>query len=634
MERQLDEAAERYRMLFESAYDAIVLADAETGEILDVNRKTVEILGRSVEDLRGKHHTELHPPERREEARRNLRGRATGEKRDLMAVALWTADGRAIPVEVSAARLEIDGRPAILGTFRDIRERHAAEAALRRSEESFRLAAEQTGQLLFDIDIGGGRVECRGAVEEITGYTPEEFNRFSTADMQGLAHPDDRAEVRRRYVDAIERRQRLHTEYRVRRKDGTWVRVENQAVCLRGARDGDIRVIGTIRDVTAIRAAENELRASEMRRQKLESLALLAGGIAHDFNNLLTGILGNISLAIHSLPPDSPALAFLREAEHASGRSQDLTHQLLTFSKGGEPIKRAVDVGRLLAETASFACRGTAVECRIDLPSEPVTAELDEGQIGQVIHNVVINAVQAMPSGGLLSACLRPSHVGADNPEGLVPGLYARVTLADTGTGIDPAVLGRVFDPYFTTKPDGSGLGLAISHSIVQRHGGAVRLRSQLGAGSEFELLLPATLAVAAPPAPPSHASPSTGGRALIMDDEDQVRQLALRMVERLGFQGVGVRDGLAAVAAYRDAIAEGRRFDVVIMDLTVKGGMGGREAVAELLAIDPAARVVVSSGYSNDPVMAAHREHGFAGILAKPYRLEQMKETLARLLV
>jgi two-component system, cell cycle sensor histidine kinase and response regulator CckA len=632
MERRIGEASERYRKLFESAYDAIVLADAETGEILDVNLKTAEILGRPVEELRGRHHTELHPPERRDEARRNLRARLTGENRDLMAVALWTKDGRAVPVEVSAARIELDGRPAILGTFRDLSERHAAEAALRRSEESYRLAAEQTGQLLFDIDPGARRIECRGAVEQITGFTLEEFNRFGTDEMEQQLHPDDVAEVRRRYIEAIRGRQRLHIEYRVRRKDGTWIRVENLATCLRGPKEGDVRVIGTIRDVTAIRAAEEELRESETRRQKLESLALLAGGIAHDFNNLLTGILGNVSLAAHALPPDSPAHAFLREAEEASGRAQDLTHQLLTFSKGGEPIKRVVDVGRLLADTVSFACRGTAVRYELNLPAEPVTAEIDQGQVGQVVNNIVLNAVQAMPAGGVLRASLESVTVPADNLDGLAVGAYARLTLADTGAGIPHALIGRVFDPYFTTKPGGTGLGLAISHSIVRRHGGAVRVKSEPGMGSEFEVLLPAagTAVLPAPLARPVHVAP--GGRALVMDDEEQVRLLALRMVERLGFEGQGVGDGAAAIAAYREALAEGRRFDVVIMDLTVRGGMGGREAVVELLAVDPSARVIVSSGYSTDPVMAAYRQYGFAGILAKPYRLEQMKETLASL--
>jgi two-component system, cell cycle sensor histidine kinase and response regulator CckA len=633
MERQLRESAERYRLLFESANDAIVLADAVTGEILDVNRKATELVGRSADELRGRHHTEMHPPGDRDKAMANLRARLTGEKRDSLAAALYSSDGREIPVEVNASRIDLQGRPVILGIFRDQTERLAAEAALRRSEETYRVAAEQTGQLLFDIDAESERVEWRGAIETLTGFTPEEYATVDLPGWVGFVHPADRDTVRAKFDRALATMSEFRAEYRYRRKDGSYFLAEDHGVCLPSGDGRHLRMIGTMRDVTATHAAEEELHQSETRRQKLESLALLAGGIAHDFNNLLTGILGNISLAVQDTRPATEAHACLLEAERASVRAQELTRQLLTFSRGGAPIKKIVDLAGLVRDTTLFACRGTAVRCEVLLPDEPISAEVDEGQVSQVVNNISINAVQAMPAGGVLTAAVGLVSLGHDNPSGLPPGLYARITLADTGIGIPPTLLARVFDPYFTTKQQGSGLGLAISHSIVLRHGGAIGVRSQAGQGTEFEVLLPATRE-----RPPDRAGAADiafegGGRVLVMDDEEQVRELALRMVARLGFEGHGVRDGEAAVTAYREALSAGQPFDLVVMDLTVTGGMGGKDAVRGVLALDPAARVIVSSGYSNDPVMAFHRQYGFAAVLAKPYRMGQMRETFAQVL-
>jgi PAS domain S-box-containing protein len=760
MEGQLRESAERYRSLFESANDAIVLADAETGTILDVNRKTAELLGYAAEELRGRHHSEIHPVGRREEAKQNLRGRLTGEKTDSQAVELFTKDGRWIPVEVSASRLELRGRMAVLGIFRDLTERREAEEAIReserrfrsivesnpagihlyrldpggrlifeganpaadrmlgvshtslvglpieeawpglvgtevpdryravcrdgaswsvealpysnggvegtyevrafqtgenraavmflditeqqkareavrRSEESYRVAAEQTGQLLYDVDVATRRVEWRGAITALTGYSPEEYAPVGLAERIAFVHPEDRAAAEAQWEQAVANMAEFRYEYRYRRKDGSYFLAEDHGVCLPASDRQHVRALGTLRDVTASRAAEEELRQSETRRQKLESLALLAGGIAHDFNNLLTGIVGNLSLAVHDTAPGGDLRTSLEEAERAGLRAQELTRQLLTFSKGGAPIKKVVELGRLVRETVTFACRGTSVRPLVKLPDAPLTAEVDEGQIGQVINNIAINAVQAMPAGGTLTVSASLVELPHENAFGLPAGNYARVSLLDTGIGIPQALLERVFDPYFTTKQQGSGLGLAISHSIVSRHGGTIGVKSEVGSGSEFEVFLPAagraesSARTELPPAAPGLG----GGRVLVMDDEEQVRNLALRMLERLGFETMGVPDGERTIAAYREAREQGRPFTLVIMDLTITGGMGGKEAVGALLALDPGARVIVSSGYSNDPIMASFAEYGFAAVLPKPYRLQQMKETLARVL-
>jgi two-component system cell cycle sensor histidine kinase/response regulator CckA len=504
MERRLTDSAETYRKLFEGANDAIVLADAVTGQILDVNEKVLKLTGCSLEQLRGQHHTILHPADKDQKSRRNFRARAQEDRFETMETEIQHVSGRRIPVEVNASRIELQGRPAVLGVFRDLTER---------------------------------------------------------------------------------------------------------------------------------RQAEEDLHSSEVRRQKLESLALLAGGIAHDFNNLLTATLGNISLARHGLPAGSETQICLEEAERASLRAKDLTQQLLTFSKGGAPIKKVVDVGLLLRETVAFACRGTQVKIDIQGSESSVTAEVDEGQIAQVINNISINAVHAMPAGGTLTATVRLVTLDTENPQNLPPGPYARLALADTGTGISPQLLQRVFDPYFTTKQQGSGLGLAVSHSIVDRHGGFIGVKSRLGAGTEFEVLLPASPDLPTEPVRAEPPFPARGGRVLVMDDEEQVRDLALRMVARLGFKGKGARDGTEALHAYREAQIAGMPFDAVIMDLTIIGGMGGKETVAALLAYDPGARVIASSGYSNDPIMSRYQEFGFQAILTKPYRISEMRSALAVLL-
>jgi PAS domain S-box-containing protein len=501
LEHNLRDSAETYRILFEQANDAIVVADADTGVILDVNQKTAALTGRPADELRGLHHTTLHPPDRDAGSRTNFRARVAGSKFETMRTELQHVSGRRVPVEVNASRIDIRGRQAVLGVFRDLTERLARE---------------------------------------------------------------------------------------------------------------------------------EELRASEARRQKLESLALLAGGIAHDFNNLLTGILGNISLARFGLPPGTESGTCLTEAERASLRAKDLTQQLLTFSRGGAPIKKVVDLIALLRDTATFACRGTAVALEIRPAAGPIFAEVDEGQIAQVINNIALNAVQAMPAGGTLTVAADVVTFDEVNPHKLPAGRFARLTLADTGTGIPPELIARVFDPYFTTKQQGSGLGLAISDSIVSRHGGHLGVRSRLGAGAEFEILVPAREAAADRAAPPAPDTPVLAGKILIMDDEVQVRELGVRMITRLGLSAEAVAAGHEALEAYRAAREVGRPFDAVLMDLTISGGMGGKETVAALLAYDPKARVIVSSGYSNDPIMGDFKDYGFSAVLAKPYRLDELRAVLA----
>jgi len=365
-----------------------------------------------------------------------------------------------------------------------------------------------------------------------------------------------------------------------------------------------------------------------LRTRNLESIGVLAGGIAHDFNNILTAIVGNISLARLHLSPRDGAQELLGEAEKALWRARSLTQQLLTFAKGGSPIKQTASLTELLEETATFALRGSTARLQLRLAENLWPAEFDRGQISQVINNLVLNAAQAMPQGGVITVAAENRTLGEAEVAGLVPGDYVRVEVSDTGIGIAPEYLERIFDPYFTTKEKGSGLGLATSYSIVKRHAGAIQVRSRLGHGTRFTLYLPAKRTAMV--VQNIESSPRTGaGRILVLDDDPGIRALIERLLRRLGYGVETAADCETMLANYRQARAEGRGYDAVIVDLTIPGGIGGAACMQALLDIDPNAVGIVCSGYSNDPVVADFRRHGFKAVVPKPYTLTELGTAL-----
>lgn len=383
------------------------------------------------------------------------------------------------------------------------------------------------------------------------------------------------------------------------------------------------------RDISEKKRAEQEI----LRAQKLESLGILAGGIAHDFNNLLTGILGNISLAITALEPTHKARGRLEAAAKASSRAQELTRQLLTFSQGGAPIKKTASIGELLRDSVVFALRGSNVKCEFNLPADLWHIEMDEGQIHQVINNLVINAVQAMPDGGVISVSAENLVVVADSGLPLKPGRFARISIKDTGVGIPQEYLQKIFDPYFTTKEKGTGLGLATSYSVIRKHDGLITVESQIGDGSTFHFLLPASSDILVSEGAAEEKAVSGRGRILVMDDDEVIRDMAGELLTLLGYEAAFANDGYEAIEAYNEARTSGNPFDAVIMDLTVPGGMGGKATMEKLREIDPHIKAIVSSGYSNDPIMADYRKSGFVGVLPKPYSAQDLSKLLRGIL-
>jgi len=390
-----------------------------------------------------------------------------------------------------------------------------------------------------------------------------------------------------------------------------------------------VMAIEHIRDITERKKLEEE----RIKSQKLQSLGVLAGGIAHDFNNILTGVLGNISLARTLTEPNSKLARRLEEAEKATQRAGDLTQQLLTFSRGGEPVKKSANIKQLAIDSVSFVLRGSNVRCDFSLPDDLWPVEVDAGQMNQVFNNLIINADQAMPEGGIIRVLAENMLIGQEKQPILPEGRYVKISVRDQGSGIPEANLGKIFDPYFTTKAKGNGLGLATVYSIINKHGGLITVESQVGVGTAFHFFLPAA---ELDPDDKEHENrpPASGkGKILIMDDEEIIQEVAGEILRHLGYKVEFCNEGSEAIAKYKLAAKTGEPYDAVLLDLTIPGGMGGKETMKLLLEIDPEAKGIVSSGYSSDPILSHYGEFGFCGVVLKPYAIGEISKTMHEVL-
>ncbi|HMA84843.1 MAG TPA: ATP-binding protein, partial [Desulfosalsimonadaceae bacterium] len=395
-------------------------------------------------------------------------------------------------------------------------------------------------------------------------------------------------------------------------------------------RDNHLYFHGILMDISRRKAAEEELKKMD----KLKSIGTLAGGIAHDFNNILAGVFGNISLARLHLESGHPSAGYLGKAEDSMQRATHLTGQLLTFSRGGHPVKEDVRLEELVADTVRFDLSGSRVKPEFAFAPDLWPAKVDMGQIQQVFSNLTINAVQAMPDGGHLHMAMENTELETRTPFDLSPGRYIKATISDDGSGIDPEYVNRIFDPYFTTKQTGSGLGLATVHSIISKHDGHIHASSQPGRGTTFTLYLPAS----DDDRPHQGEAAGTGERIdtpdihiLVMDDEAMVRDIAGEMLEKNGCRVQTAPDGEMAIEMYSNAIANGDPFDLVIMDLTVPGGLGGDEAIKHLREIDPQVKAIVSSGYADDALRANDTDYGVREVVSKPYTMDRLMDAVHR---
>ncbi len=511
----------------------------------------------------------------------------------------------------------------------EINERKKGEKKVRDSEEKYRMLIEMLPQAIVIIQdrkpIFGNR-----RAHELFGY--EESDDISVIDALSLVQEQERERVDQFARDRLAGRSNSPDHYfsTLKKSDGTEFYAELHAKKIRYDGKGAVQFV--INDISKRKKMEEEVH----KVKKLESIGVFAGGIAHDFNNLLTGILGNIALAKVKTSEKNEIFKWLHEANEACCRAKELTGQLLTFSKGGLPVKKTATLNELIINSALFMLRGSNVKCEFDIAPDLWPVEVDEGQFVQVINNLVINGDQSMPSGGVIHIRAENSTIYQGSGLPLVRGDYVRILIKDEGVGIPEKYITRVFDPYFSTKEKGSGLGLAICYSIIQNHGGCIVLDSEAGKGSCFFIYLPASPGKEVEGVEQgSEEGPVVfgSGRILVVDDEEMIRKVLGEMLTHLGLKPVYTDDGVEAIELYRRAAVSNQRFNAVILDLTIPGGLGGRETIKEILQVDPAARVIVASGYSNDPIMADYSSYGFQGVLAKPFDIEEVQAVLEKVL-
>ncbi|HEX2913444.1 MAG TPA: CHASE4 domain-containing protein [Chloroflexia bacterium] len=630
------ESEKRYRQLVELSPDAILVQSE--GKLLFINSAGAKLLETpSAETLLGEDLQKYLPENQRNYYLEYLKQVTREPDKPILASGqLIIPEKGLIDVEFCSVPLVYSGQPATQTILRDITERKRTSEALRAEKERLDVTLSSISDGVIATDREGRVILINQVAQELLGrkqaevfgVTLEEvFNAFDPKTRMPVASPVLLATRVGKAVDIPPGNLLLIN------KTKTEKQIEASVAPMRDSHDQVTGVVLAFRDITEKLKVTEEL----LKMGKLESLGLLAGGIAHDFNNLLTSILGYISIArtIASIDEsDSKIDRSLEKAERACLKSTELTHQLLTFARGGAPIKKTASLKEIIEESVEFVVRGSNVEVLFALQPDLWPVEADTGQLSQVIQNLVINGIQAMPEGGKLV-------IEANNEISNTPALLetvpetskqVKITIQDFGNGISQENLTKIFDPYFTTKKSGSGLGLAICHSIIHKHQGRIEVKSKIGEGTMFKIYLPASAAEHKVDKPVKEEPLSTiqqNKRVLVMDDDPNIRELFRELLDALGYNVEVTSDGNEAISSYRLAHETGHPFAAVIMDLTVPGGMGGKEAVQKLKEYDPAVKAIVCSGYTNDTVMAEYREYGFSGLICKPYRLKELAKVL-----
>ena len=598
--------------------------------LVRLNQKGYEFFGYTPEEIVGKDWFDIKLPEgERDKVKASIRAELTGrflppytEGR----VVTRSGEERIVAWHASLLRDSAGRVTGLVSSGVDVTDRVHAEHALQNSELKFRALFNeaQDAILLHVINADGTNgpfIEANDVACQWTGFKREDLMHMTLSDITVDPAPGTREQRIRQLME----QGKTTFPIELKSHDGHCIPAEVSASVF--VLEGRTVVLSIVRNITERLRLEHELQ----RMDKLESLGTLAGGIAHDFNNMMTGIIGNINLArIEDDVPRSHEL--LEEAEREVLQARGLTQQLLTFAKGGAPVRSAQDLAPVLREAVSFALRGSDISTSFDLPTDLWWASIDKGQLSQVFSNIAINAHEAMPAGGGISVLARNVTVAAGTYPDLPPGDYVRIDLSDNGVGIAETDVHKIFDPFFSTKSRGSGLGLATAYAIVRKHDGTIGVVSAPGAGATFSILLPAVAASPALQSPETAPKFNGHGRALVMDDELTVRQVVVAMLKRIGYEAEGVPDGAMALHADAEARAAGRPFDIILMDLTIPGGMGGQQAAALLRENGTPARLIASSGYATDPIMAHYRDYHFDAILAKPYSLTELTSVLAAL--
>jgi len=521
----------------------------------------------------------------------------------------------------------IDLKKANIHLETEIEERKKAESALSKEKERLLITLRSIGDGVITTDTKSRVTLMNKVAENLTGWTQTEAKGKHISDVFHIINENTKQPSENPVEKVLKTKQIVELENHTNliRRDGTKRMITDSGSPIFDSNSELIGVILVFRDITEKYQIEQQLQQS----QKMKAIATLAGGIAHDFNNMLGVITGNVSYALSISKTDEEIHDVLSDIHESSRQAHDLTNQLLTFSKGGAPIKKTSDINKIIKSSAIFSSRGAQASCHFELSNDLWMSEVDEGQINQVIGNLVINANQAMPGGGTITIRTENVNLDADINLPLPNGKFIKIIIEDQGVGITKKHLPNIFEPYFTTKQKGSGLGLATTYSIVKKHDGHISVDSEIDKGTVFNIYLPAALQQTQTVIHQKSIHHFGQGKILIMDDQGSILKMVSRMLNRMGYVTEAAVDGIEAIEMYRKAYEANESFDLVILDLTVPGGMGGEKTIVELLKIDSNVKALVSSGYSISNIMANFEDYGFCGVVPKPYTKMQLAEVL-----
>lgn len=623
IEAALRASEENFRSLAENAFDGILINDID-GNYIYANHNAAEITGYPVSVLLNLSIKDLTPTEQIDDVLTASRKRIRGESvHHFFESSLQRKDGTIIPIEVVASKTFWHGHPADLVFIRDISLRKQMEQALQNSEMNFRQIVERSNDAIY-VQQDDRFVLVNPALVKLMEYNREEL-LSADFDFIDFVEASDQAKIRARY-ESREHKIRIskRCEFRARTKSGRTLDVEVSASKI--IWNNRPASLGIMRDLTRYKRMQEEA----FKIEKLDSIGVLAGGIAHDFNNILSVLLGNVQLIKLKIGKGEDLVKYLTRIEETISRATGLTQQLLTFSKGGEPVVEVASMAELVREVVPFILTGSNVKSEFLIEKGLYPVEMDVNQISQVLTNIVINAKQAMPNGGKLTVEANNVIIETgDLAGGLEPGEYVKVAVTDQGIGIPAKIIDKIFDPFFSTKSSGSGLGLATCYSIIQKHGGHITVSSQPGEGTTFTIYLPGTKK-RLKKAQKVTQKQKFQGRVLLMDDEESVRDFMSSILENLGFNVDAVADGEQAVNQYRKALQDGSAYDLVILDLTIPGSKGGKEVLKDLRTIQPDLVALAYSGYADDPVISRPTEYGFKAAFSKPFSMDTLINILS----
>ena len=633
--KALNESEKKFRTYTESTSSGIYIH--QQNRFKYVNKAAQKISGYSREELYTMNIWLLVHPEDVQMLKDRFLKRVQGDKSipERYEFRIITKSGHIKWLDFTGRIIVYENEPAVLATVFDITDRKRAEQELMAEKERLAATLSAIADGVIAVDKEQKIILCNKQARRMLNIDKKEqldainFSDFFKTINENTLKPQENPMAKMIAMDG--NKQIDKTGYLVR-KNNKRVLIEYSVAPIKDKESVLIGGVVAFRDITEKQRMEKEL----LKNQKLESIGVLAGGIAHDFNNFLTAIMGNLSLMRLRVRDDEKLSQRIQSAEKAANRAQELTQQLLTFSKGGAPIKKHANLEELVRDSAEFVLSGSNVDYVLEVDNNLWTAEVDAGQISQVIQNIIINANHAMPNGGTIHIKLKNFNYTGNKSLPIKNGDYVQLLIKDSGIGIPEKYLSRIFDPFFTTKQSGSGLGLATSFSIISKHDGYIDVQSEVGKGTQFLIYLPASKEAPSKEkeikAQPLKKYGKKNGLILVMDDEDMIREIATELLGQLGYLTIHAADGKQALSLYKKLSDDGKKIDLVIMDLTIPGGMGGKETIAELLKYDSTATAIVSSGYSNDPVMAQYKEYGFKGCLQKPFKLEELAKSLNNL--